>query len=191
MKKGYVSFMALVIAMISSLFVFYFINLSNINSYSVIVQRSLNKSLKSVDLSDVKNTENIEMFQKILNANLRTDNKIYLSPQEIQLNSGENFVFYKYDGYEILRNTSYFKKTPKIIFFSLEPGISTIDNVQSILSNNKVDIDSFVKDSIFIEMTGENPRFKENKATVVGIIEMPLNVFRKEIRVHRFYVLQD
>jgi len=196
--KGYVSFVTLVITIISSLFVFYFIGINNVYFCGNVVQESLDKSTKGASLlpeTELK-TEGMDLFKKMLKKNLAT-NQIELIEQNITLPSG-NYTYYKYDGNEENSNEySCFDKTPSVYYFVFDSG-----NIEELIKEvlEKIEeIDDEIKNSMFIELTGKDlyGNFKsnskiisDNNTTIIGFIEMPIDVFGKQFKIHRFSAYQ-
>ena len=183
--KGYISFIALILVIIASLFIFYFINMRNTNAIGVDVKHSLDRSTKGasamvdeellskgffkIDADKAKET-----FETLINENLFTENKIKLTP--IEQYNGKNYYIYQYDGYEDLTTKqSKLDKTPKITFFvfnaeneivsnrpeDVEEYIDDIkDALQSVeITDNagmgKEDMNTKIRDTIFSELTGK------------------------------------
>ena len=193
-KKGYISFIALILSIISSLFVFYFISLNNTYSYSKHLQKSLDKSTKSIAaaLSLEKKEENINVFEKILNLNLKTGNKICLE----EIESNHNYEYYKYDGYEDNENIwSIFKKTPKVVCFVFDG--NNIENIKesvenNFLYNNEIEFNNEERETIYEEIRKKTNDFDttNNNPIVVSFSKASLYVFSKEFEVCRFSVKQ-
>lgn len=191
-KKGYISFIALILSIISSLFVFYFISLNNTYSYSKYLQKSLDKSTKSIAAALSLEEENINVFEKILNLNLKTENKICL--EEIENN--HNYKYYKYDGYEDNENIwSIFKKTPKVVCFVFDG--NNIENIKesvenNFLYNNEIEFNNEARETIYKEIRKKTNDFDttNNNPIVVSFSKASLHVFSKEFEVCRFSVKQ-
>lgn len=176
--KGYISFIALVLVIISSLFVFYFINLTNTNALGVDVKHSLDRSTKGA--SACVNEEMLAkgffkidgdkakgIFETLINKNLATEDKIQLTP--IKQNNGVNYV-YQYQGYEELtKNQSKLDETPRITFFVFNAENDIVSNqsedvadflafIKSSLEQVQItntDAEEKIKDGIFSELAGK------------------------------------
>ena len=217
--KGYVSFIALVLAIISSLFVFYFINLTNTNAIGVDVKHSLDRSTKAASACVDEETlskgffkidpeKAKEMFEKLINMNLSTEDKIKLVP--IKQHKGIDYVF-QYNGYEDLKTKqSKLDKTPKITFFvfnaendivsdreeEVEAFISFIKSSLEQVQVGKSEVDGKIKDGIFSELTGKTMsgastgvkgKVTDTRSFVLAIAEIPVNTFNGSLTtMYRF-----
>lgn len=177
-EKGFVSFIALVLIIISSLFVFYFIYLTNTNAIGVDVKHSLDRSTKGATATVDEDMRFVgylkidadkakEIFEELINKNLATENKIKLTP--IKQHNGKNYV-YQYSGFEDLETKeSKLDKTPKITLFvfnyegyEISDDPEDINNFVSFIKNSleqvsitNSDMDDEIKNGIFAELTGK------------------------------------
>lgn len=183
-SKGYISFIALILIIIASLFIFYFINMKNTNAIGVDVKHSLDRSTKgasavvdeellSKGFFKIDADKSVEIFETLINDNLNTEEKIKLTP--IKQYSGKNYI-YQYNGYEDLTSKkSKLDKTPKITYFVFNADNEVVSNknedvqdyiayiktaLQSVritdnVGMDKEDMDTKIKDTIFSELTGK------------------------------------
>lgn len=199
--KGYISFIALILVMIASLFIFYFINMRNTNAIGIDVKHSLDRSTKgasamvdeellSKGFFKIDADKSKETFETLINENLFTENKIKLTP--IEQYNGKNYI-YQYNGYEDLTTKqSKLDKTPKITYFvfnaeneivsnrpeDVEDYVAYIKNaLQSVRITDNAGMDKEIKDTIFSELTGKN---------MDGI---PTNIEEPKVKDTRSFVL--
>ncbi|QUH21978.1 PA14 domain-containing protein [Alkaliphilus sp. B6464] len=219
-RKGLISFIALIMIILSSLFVFYFMNMNDTHSLGLHVKHGLDRSTKasSVVVNEdvlaegsfkIDEDKSKEIFEKLINVNLGTENLIKLSP--IKQNNGVNYVF-QYNGNETTPfDTSRLEKTPKMTYFvfnadskhvsnksaDVEDFINnikqTLNSVQ--ISNNSTD-DKSIKDSIMSELVARNmsdipvnrdPKIKDTRSFTLAVAEIPINTFNGSLKkIYRF-----
>jgi len=179
-SKGYISFIALILIMIASLFVFYFINMTNTNAIGVDVKHSLDRSTKGASAMvdeellpkgffKIDAEKSKETFETLVNQNLVTEGKVKLIP--IKQYNGKDYI-YKYNGYEDLTSKkSKLDKTPKITYFVFNADNKVVSNknedvkdyiayiktaLQSVRLTDNGNTDKEIKNTIFAELTGKN-----------------------------------
>lgn len=178
-RKGYVTFIALIVTIICSMFLFYLINFFNYQYDAIYIKKSLDKATKAVatmvDLNQLKDgkykidpNRALPVYQTLLNKNLGLNNQIILQKVNIPIS---NVFVYSYSGYE-QPNTNYSKlyKTPRIYLFIFNmPDYTTSDvntvtqyyqiikqGLLSVTITSDTNQDIKIKNTILQQLTGSD-----------------------------------
>lgn len=178
-RKGLMSFIALMMIMIASLFVFYFINMNETHSLSLFVKHNLDRATKAAALSvnetliengifKIDETVSVENFSDVFSLNLGLDNPLTFS--EIKESKGVNYVF-SYKGGEVFESLARLNETPKVTYFVFNASNERVSDAPTDVANFISEIrtsigdvqisddsadDRAIKDAILKELTGKN-----------------------------------
>lgn len=175
-KKGFISFIALILAMIVSAFIVNMMSLSNANTTGLYVKRSLDKAnLAAVScprMGEFGNSEDADsyvlvdeakdQFSFLLGKSFGLSGPINLNP--IREYNGHNILF-KYNGYETLTNNKTFlSQTPSVLFgiFNYEDLVGKEKAESSILSEEektndyRLLIKAIIGDTTFVADSTQN-----------------------------------
>ena len=178
-RKGLMSFVALILIIIASMFVFYFINMNETHSVSLFVKHNLDRSTKAAAMTvdetlidkgvfKIDATESAKSFESLLSLNLGLTDEIVLNP--IKQKNGSDYVF-SYTGGEVFDDLIRLNRTPKITYFVFNASNERVTNNSSEVENfiseirftlNDVGIsedqedDKAIKNAVLTELTGKN-----------------------------------
>lgn len=176
-KKGFISFIALVLAMIVSAFIVNIMSLSSANTTGLYVKKSLDKAtLAAVSCprmdgetaeSYIVTSEAVSQYSFLLGKSFGLSGAIELKPMREY--NGHKILF-KYDGYEQLTdNRTFLSKTPSVIFgvFNYEDLVGTAKAESPVISDEektndyRLLIKAIIQDTTFTGNTAQNQNIQQ------------------------------